>query len=158
MPNLATTSYTRDNSWLFGRLNFLWSVYFKDVPRLNLILIRFGRYSKLRLGSIKLDPASGKTYITITAMFKDLSVAEEVVDHTIAHELCHYAHGFSSPHQRLHRFPHEGGVIKKEMETRGLVHLFNAYRAWIKSYREELKEQYKRKVKIKRSIWRFGLY
>lgn len=147
----------RDNAWLFGRLSFIWATYFKDVPRLNLIIIRFGRYSKLRLGSIKLDPYSGKTYITITAMFKDLKIHQDIVDHTIAHELVHYTHGFSSPHRRMHKFPHEGGIIKKEMEKRGLIHLHNAYREWVKTYREDLKEHYEQKARTrKRFIWKFG--
>lgn len=156
MPNLTSPSCTRDNAWLLARLDDLWSENFTDIPQVNPVFIKFGRFSKLRLGSIKMAPGSNKTYITITGMFKDSKIPQTVVDHTIAHELCHYAHGFSSPHQRLHRFPHEGGVIKKEMETRGLIHLFNAYKKWIKSYRGELKEQYKKKIKVRRSVWSFG--
>lgn len=145
----------RDDVWLLSRLDFLWSEYFTDVPQINPVFIKFGRFSRLRLGSIKLEPRSNKTFITITGMFKDDSIPQVIVDHTIAHELCHYVHGFSSPHKRLHRFPHEGGVIKKEMENRGLIHLFNAYKEWIKTYRVELKEQYsKRKlVRVKKPVW-----
>jgi hypothetical protein len=138
---------TRDNAWLFGRMSTIWARHFSDIPRANLVLIKFGRYSRLRLGSIKLERSSGKTYITISGMFKDAEVPIEVVDHTIAHELCHYTHGFSSPLKRMHRFPHEGGVIKKEMQNRGLMYLFLAYKEWSKGYREELKKQYKPKVK-----------
>ncbi|MDO8498950.1 MAG: hypothetical protein Q7S44_04150 [bacterium] len=135
----------RDDKWLLSRLDFIWSNHFTDVPQINPVFIKFGRFARLRFGSIKMDPRSKKTYITITGMFKDLKVPQEVVDHTIAHELCHYAHGFSSPHSRLHRYPHEGGVIKKEIEKRGLIYLYKAYRQWIRSYREDLKEYYKRK-------------
>lgn len=147
----------RDDKWLLSRLDYLWSEYFQDIPQVNPVFIKFGRFSKLRLGSIKMEPGSNKTYITITGMFKDLKVPQEIADHTIAHELCHYAHGFSSPHRRLHRFPHEGGVIKKEMEDRGLMHLFDAYRKWIKTYRIELKEAYKSKIRVKRrkTVWRW---
>lgn len=145
----------RDDAWLLSRLDYLWSEYFTDVPQINPVFIKFGRYSKLRLGSIKLEPASNKTYITITGMFKNMTIPQVVVDHTIVHELCHYVHGFSSPHRRLHRFPHEGGIIKKEMENRGLIHLLDSYKKWIKTYREELKKQYRKKVKVRKSIWRW---
>jgi len=146
----------RDDKWLLSRLDYLWSEHFDDVPQINPVFIQFGRFSRLRLGSIKMEPASKKTFITITGMFKDLTIPQAVVDHTIAHELCHYVHGFSSPHARLHRFPHEGGVIKKEMENRGLIHLFDAYKDWIKTYRVELKTQYEKKAKLKKFVWRFG--
>ena len=66
-----------------------------------------------------------------------------VVDHTIAHELCHYTHGFSSPHERLHKYPHNGGVVKRELEDRNLHHLVKAYAQWVKVYREELRSSYR---------------
>lgn len=135
----------RDDKWLLSRLDHLWSQYFPDVPQINPVFIRFGRFARLRFGSIRMDRRSKKTYITISGMFKNERIPQEIVDHTIAHELCHYAHGFSSPHVRQHRYPHEGGVIKVEMENRGLIHLYNAYKKWIRSYREELKEYYRRR-------------
>lgn len=133
----------RDDKWLLARLDDIWSRHFSDVAQINPVFIRFGRYAKLRFGSIRLDRRTKKTYIIISGMFKDLRFPQEIVDHTIAHELCHYAHGFSSPHKRLHKFPHEGGIIKNELEDRGLIHLYKAYRDWIKDYREELREYYK---------------
>lgn len=74
-------------------------------------------------------------------MFKDLSIPAEVVDHTIAHELCHYTHGFSSPKPKMHHYPHHGGVIAKELRNRDLQHLVEAYKAWLKEYRKLLKEK-----------------
>lgn len=135
----------RDDTWLLSRLDHLWCNYFADVPQINPVFIKFGRFARLRFGSIKMHPASKKTYIVITGMFKNSKIPQEVVDHTIAHELCHYVHGFSSPHKRLHRYPHEGGVIKVELQNRGLIHLFKAYREWIKEYRLELREYYQRR-------------
>lgn len=135
----------RDDNWLLARLDYLWSNYFADIPQINPVYIRFGRFARLRFGSIRMDRATKKTYITISGMFKDQSVPQEIVDHTIAHELCHYTHGFSSPHKRLHRFPHEGGIIKHELENRGLIYLYEAYRNWIKGYREELKSYYRQR-------------
>ncbi len=133
----------RDDKWLLARLDDIWSKHFSDVAQINPVFIRFGRFARLRFGSIRLDRRTKKTFIIISGMFKDLRFPQAIVDHTIAHELCHYAHGFSSPHKRLHKFPHEGGVIKRELEDRGLIYLYKAYRDWIKEYREELKEYYR---------------
>lgn len=133
----------RDDTWLLSRLDYIWSKHFSDISQPNRVFINFGRFARLRFGSIKLDRRVGYTYITISGMFRQENIPIEVVDHTIAHELCHYAHGFSSPHARLHRYPHEGGVIKKEMERRGMIYLYNAYRKWIRGYREELKVYYR---------------
>lgn len=132
----------RDDIWLLSRLDYLWSSYFTNVSQINPVFIRFGRYSRLRLGSIKLDRLTKKSYITITGRFKDPNIPVAVVDHTIAHELCHYAHGFSSPRQRLHKYPHHGGVIKKELAARGLQQLSVAYGKWVKQYREQLRKIY----------------
>lgn len=131
----------RDNYWLLSRLNNLWSRYFSDVERENPIVIKFGRYSKYRLGSIKLHRHSGCSLITITGMFKDKNIPAEVVDHTIAHELVHYTHGFSSKKARLHKYPHAGGIVRKEMADRGMEHLNDAYREWVKKYREQLRDE-----------------
>lgn len=140
LSNLRSANSKRDDIWLLSRLDHLWSNFFSDVSQDNPIFIQFGRYSKFRLGSIKFDRRNKKSYITITAMFKDISVPVEVVDHTIAHELCHYTHGFSSPKAQLHRYPHSGGVIQRELAERNLQHLSRAYRQWIKIYREKLKK------------------
>lgn len=128
----------RDNNWLLSRLDFIWSEYFSDVPQNNKVFIKFGRYSKYRLGSIRLDRRTKASLITITSMFKDQKISSEVVDHTIGHELVHYAHGFSSVHPRLHKYPHAGGVVRFEMGKRGMEHLYDAYRKWVKEYREAL--------------------
>lgn len=141
LPNIRTNHNNRDNMWLLSRLDHLWSEYFSDVTQDNPIFIQFGRHSKFRLGSIKFDPRTKKSVITITSMFKDPSIPVEVVDHTIGHELCHYTHGFSSPKAKMHRYPHSGGVIQKELEERNLQHLSVAYKAWVKLYRNQLKKE-----------------
>lgn len=135
-------SILRDDTWLLSRLDHIWTNYFEDISQVNRVFIRFGRYSKLRLGSIRMDRFTKSSYITITSMFKDEKIPVEVIDHTIAHELCHYTHGFSSPKERLHRYPHSGGVIRKELEDRGLQHLVKGYADWVKQYRKILKEKY----------------
>ena len=132
----------RDNIWLLSRLDHLWTNYFPDVYQTNKVFIKFGRYSKLRLGSIRMERVSKSSYITITGMFRDERIPVEVIDHTIAHELCHYTHGFSSPKTRLHRYPHHGGVIRQELENRGLYNLVKAYAVWKKDYRKLLTRSY----------------
>ncbi len=134
--------YVRDNIWLLSRLDHLWSNYFSNIAQSNPVFIRFGRYSRLRLGSIRYDKFSKHSYITITGMFRDERIPVPVIDHTIAHELCHYTHGFSSNRQRMHKYPHHGGVIKRELAERGLSRLSEAYHDWIKQYRKQLKEGY----------------
>lgn len=67
-----------------------------------------------------------------------MRIPTEVVDHTLAHELVHYAHGFSSRRTRLHKYPHAGGVVQKEMEKRGMGNLIKSYKEWIKRYRKQL--------------------
>lgn len=138
MTNPSTLFRTRDNRWLLSRLDYLWSKHFQDVSQTNPIHINFGRFSKYRLGSIKLNRKTDRSYITITGMFKSSAVPTEVIDHTIAHELVHFAHGFSSKRARLHKYPHAGGVVKKEMENRGMGYLNKAYGLWVKEYRKQL--------------------
>lgn len=135
MPRL---SLRRDNNWLLSRLDLLWDKYFPDVPQKNKVYIRFGRYAKFRLGSIRLNRRTKATLITITSMFKNPGIPSEVVDHTIGHELVHYTHGFSSPVPRLHKYPHAGGVVRLEMKERGMGYLSDAYKKWIKRYRKDL--------------------
>lgn len=138
LKSLRDKTSKRDNIWLLSRLDHVWSNYFSSITQDNPIFIKFGRYSKYRLGSIRFNPKSKHSLITITLMFKDQNIPVEVVDHTIAHELCHYTHGFSSPKKKLHRYPHHGGVINQELKSRGLGNLVSAYKEWIKQYRKSL--------------------
>lgn len=128
---------SRDDKWLLSRLDYLWSNYFTDVKQTDPIFIKFGRYSRLRLGSIRLDKVKRSTYITITSMFKDERVPIDVVDQTIAHELAHYTHGFSSLRSRMHKYPHGGGIVNRELKKRGLEHLVTAYKKWMQEYRKK---------------------
>lgn len=136
--SIRISNSLRDDNWLLSRLDELWDTYFADVKQVNPVFIKFGKYSKYRLGSIRLDRLSKQSFITITGMFKDPLIPVEVVDHTIAHELCHYTHGFSSPKPRLHKYPHHGGVIKRELHARKMYSLTKAYDAWLKAYRKTL--------------------
>ena len=132
----------RDNNWLLFRLDFIWNKHFADIPQKNKVFIKFGRFAKYRLGSIRLNKKTKASIITITSMFKDLKIPSEVVDHTIGHELVHYAHGFSSVHPKLHRYPHAGGVVRKEMKERGMENFYQSYKSWIKEYKQSLRRRY----------------
>lgn len=136
--------FQRDNNWLLSRLDYIWTKFFPDIEQTNKVFIKFGRFAKLRLGSIRFDKKSLNTYITITAMFNNPQIPQAVIDHTIAHELIHYTHGFSSPHPKLHKYPHAGGLIRQEMEERGMGHLWISYKDWIKGYRLLLRRNYRR--------------
>lgn len=136
MISKSKTALTRDNIWLLSRLDFIWSKYFPDVKQTNRVYIRFGRNAKYRLGSIRLDKETNSSIITITSMFKNPKIPAKVIDHTIGHELVHFAHGFSSTQPRLHRYPHAGGVVKKEMCERGMGYLHQAYKDWVRQYRK----------------------
>lgn len=129
----------RDDHWLLSRLDYLWSNYFPDVPQSNKVFIKFGRVAKYRFGSIRLDPKKNHSLILINGLFKSSTVPQEVVDHTIAHELVHYTHGFSSPHKKIYSHPHRGGIIDKEMVKRGLNKLIQSYKLWIKDYKKTLR-------------------
>lgn len=144
----------RTNLWLAERMYNLWEEHFADVPRTNIVLIKFGRSSSSQLGSIKWANRTTRiksllrrksireyaeaqddkriTVITVTKRFKDPNIPEYVVDSTIAHEMVHYTHGFSSPLKQRYRHPHKGGLIRKELEARGLGELYRDAKKWLK--------------------------
>lgn len=133
----------RDNEWLQKRAKEIWQRYFPDVKIANNIFVRFGREARTRLGSIKHGRKAENTYITITGLFKDPEIPEFVIDATLAHEISHYAHGFFSPHERVFRHPHKGGVIRKEFNNRGLEDLHKISKKWLKlNWRDYLRKKY----------------
>lgn len=146
----------RDSSWLQNQLDYLLATYFSNVALTNPIEIRFGREAKFRFGSIRLEGDKShkrvkglrniirigdtpkKSVIIITSMFVKESIPVGVVRYTIAHELCHYAHGFSSTNKRLFRHPHHGGVVNQELKSRGADELVLAFKKWLKEYRKKI--------------------
>lgn len=142
----------RDNKYLENLLWDLWDNNFCDVPRKNLVVIKFGKYSKRQLGSIKLANERTKikslirkkegeldvqdeksvTVITVTRYFQKDIVPEFVVRATISHELCHYTHGFQSPLEKKFNKPHQGNIINKELSKRGLLEEEKMADKWLK--------------------------
>lgn len=140
----------RDDTWLEEKMYDLWEEHFADVPRINHVLIKFSKRSRRQLGAIgwlqtktkKLSkmlaqsaPADDErvSLINITGYFKDPFIPEAVVLGTIAHELCHYAHGFNSPLKQIYDHPHKGGIIRKEMQARGLINIYKEAKSWLKT-------------------------
>ncbi|MCL5411484.1 MAG: hypothetical protein M1150_01970 [Patescibacteria group bacterium] len=128
----------RNENWLLYRLDYVWRNYFADVPQTNRVFVKFGRQARFRFGSIRYCYGDNSTHIRINGLFRDPSVPSEIVDHTLAHELAHYTHGFSSPHPKMHLYPHRGGIIDKELTKRGLGHLIKFYNIWVKNYIKSL--------------------
>lgn len=122
----------RDHKWLKNRLAMIWQKYFPDIKLANNVFVKFGRPTRTRLGSIKLGRKKLNTIITINGYFIDPEIPEFVIDGVLAHELTHYAHGFASPHTQQHRYPHQGGVVKRELVNRGLKNLLQLEKRWIK--------------------------
>lgn len=147
----------RDNKWLTEKLFDLWETNFNDVPRKNLVIIRFSKHSKRQLGCIKMardnsvgiskfkdhvkkEDVKSISIINITRYFLNEEVPDYVVLGTIAHELCHYTHGFNSPLQQIYNHPHKGGIIRKEMSKRGLADLYRDSNKWLKqNWRQVIK-------------------
>lgn len=127
----------RTNDFLNERLDFLWDKYFSDIPKRNNVEIKFGKKAIKRLGSIrKITHKNGEfdTLIYINGYFKNLALPSFLIDATIVHELCHYAHGFSSPLPRLCRFPHRGDIVDRELKNRKLDELEAKEQEWLNKY------------------------
>lgn len=145
----------RDDKWLFAKLDEVWDHHFPDVPQDNDVRIVWGRRARSRLGSIKNgQKRSGEhpeTIITINGLFRDERIPEFVVIGTIAHELSHYAHGFNSPLNQKYQTPHAGGVVTKELRSRGLEDIFRKQKRWLKeNWKEYVDTALPRKIIVKR--------
>jgi hypothetical protein len=104
----------RDQDWLNEKLNQIWELLFPDVPRANTVIIRFKGKWRNKFGHIKRNKDKS-TEIAINGLFRHLEVPEFIIDNTIAHELIHYMHGFNSPLPKQFRYPHQGGIVRREL-------------------------------------------
>lgn len=109
----------RDDQWLKEKMESLWSNNFSDVERKNNVAIRFKGKWKNKLGHIKLLE-NKDTEIVINGLFRNDRIPEQLINATIAHELVHYSHGFQSPLERKYKHPHAGGIVSRELKSRGL--------------------------------------
>ena len=123
----------RNQHWLEERLRFVWEAGFSDLEAKNEVIIRFGRVARTRLGSIRMSRDGKTSKILINKLFQREEVPVEIVDATIAHELTHYLHGFSSPLEQKFSTPHAGGVVTKELKKRGFGAALVLQNKWLKT-------------------------
>lgn len=108
----------RDNTLLNERLAQISEKLFPELNTDN-IVIKFKGKSKYKFGHIK--RTRNNTEIAINSLFKNPLVPQYIIDLTIAHELVHYSHGFQSPLPKKFKYPHKGGVVRKELIRKGLA-------------------------------------
>jgi hypothetical protein len=124
----------RSADWLQQQVDELLRGPFADLEVVNRLEVHWGRKAGRRFGSITMSRDKKESRITINGYFRDETVPEAVVQATLAHELSHYAHGFSSPLPKKYKSPHAGGVILREFKKRGLEMLFHYEKQWSKAH------------------------
>jgi len=148
----------RDNTWLTEKLIFIHQTYFSDIIDGNEIEVKFGRANRTRLGSIAIREKANKrmqldrrkmkflnadevvSIITINGYFAREDIPETVVEGILAHEFCHFVHGFNSMRPKSFRNPHAGGIIDQELKDRGFGDILKFQKRWIrKNWREYIK-------------------
>jgi hypothetical protein len=138
----------RNNEWLEHKLGTIWQTNFGDIPRSNDVKITFGRNARTRLGSIRHEKDKAGTRITLTGYFQDERVPEYLIDLTIAHELTHYAHGFFSPLPKLSKYPHQGGLVDKELAKRGFAAELKNQKKWLRENWAKLTGKSRRRKRL----------
>ncbi len=120
----------RDDKWLSRRLELLLLRHFSEVD-ISDIEIRFYGRARGRLGSIrKIDKTS---LIRVNGLLAEPVIPDFVIDEVIAHEAVHYVHGFGSSRERLYKYPHRGGIVERELESRGAGQIVRQSKKWLKS-------------------------
>ena len=148
----------RDDQWLTERLNQIWDMLFLDTERKNNVVIRFKGRWKNKFGHIK-RLRNKDTEIAINGLFKDEKIPEYIIDSTIAHEVVHYSHGFQSPLPRIYKYPHAGGIVRKELLKRGFGHMISKEREFVKrEWPRIFKELCPDKIKPRRRSFRFSFF
>lgn len=143
----------RNELWLQELLDSTWDRYFSEVPQANIVRIVFGKRAKRQLGSIRLDRNDPTvTIITMNGLYRNTAIPQFVVEATLVHELIHYAHGFNSPLQQLHKHPHAGGVIRREYAERGLEQMYLDQKRWLKeNWPEIVRQNFKPVIRRRRA-------
>lgn len=147
-------SEPRNQPWLKQRLTHVWQAHFSDMVAANRVVIRFGRVARTRLGSIRMSRDKKVSTILINRLFQNSVVPVEVVESTIAHELVHYLHGFSSPFEQKFCSPHAGGVVTKELKKRGFGEILQQQKRWLKTewpalVREHVSVRVRRRYRVR---------
>ena len=119
----------RTQLWLEEKFNEIWNNHFPDIEKKS-IIIKFKGKWKTKFGHIK--KKKNFTEVAINSLFQDEFIPEFIITTTIAHEICHYAHGFFSHLPKQYKYPHKHGVVRKELIGRGLKQELKQERKWIK--------------------------
>lgn len=131
---MDSSVFTRDQQWLEDCFKGVWERGFPDVVPCNQVVIAYGQSARTRLGSIRMSRDKKVSKILINRLFRHPDVPVEVVQATIAHELAHYTHGFSSPIEQKFSSPHAGGVVTKELKARGFGDELTFQKKWLKQH------------------------
>ena len=144
----------RDEEFLKKRLDSIWELLFSDIEKKNRVVVRFKGKWRNKFGHIK-RLKNGDSEIVVNNYFKNEKIPEYIIDTTLAHELVHYMHGFNSPHPRMYKHPHKGGIVNKELKKRGFGNMLALEKKWIRNeWRNIVKEEFKsRKQKIRIFRW-----
>jgi hypothetical protein len=121
----------RDDEWLNQRFEQIWQLFFPDVEKKN-VFIKWKGHWKNKFGHIT-TTKGGKTEIAINKIFKNLQVPEDVIKLTIAHEIVHYSHGFHSHLPKKYKHPHKGGIVEKDLKSRGFSYMLKKEKEWQKA-------------------------
>lgn len=133
--------------------------YFPEINNLDQITLKIGQRARTRLGSIRSKSLKNRQSIVIlNGLFVEEFIPEKIIEATIAHELCHYIHGFSSPLPQLFDHPHRGQTVDKEMIKRGLGDTLKFQKTWLKAnWPEIVKANFKKQPRRRRRVvyfWR----
>ena len=144
----------RDEEFLKKRLDSIWELLFSDIEKKNRVVVRFKGKWRNKFGHIK-RLKNGDSEIVVNNYFKNEKIPEYIIDTTLAHELVHYMHGFNSPHPRMYKHPHKGGIVNKELKKRGFGNMLALEKKWIRNeWRNIVNEEFKpRKQKIRIFRW-----
>ncbi|TSC64886.1 MAG: hypothetical protein CEO22_670 [Candidatus Berkelbacteria bacterium Gr01-1014_85] len=159
-PSSPSSSLRHDGD-LTTLLEQLIEQYFADYPLANPIQVRFGRYSRTRLGSIGLagwrslkhpralaypgrhlsqhDQAASQ--IVITGYYRHRSIPDRLILATLAHELVHYFHGFHSALPQKFLDPHRGNIVDQELYKVGFGQELRLAKSWQRLHLRQAMQQ-----------------
>ena len=142
----------RNEEWLATLFHEIWETKFPDVKKENNVVVRWKGNWKNKFGHIR-RLKNKDTEIAINAYFKDPEVPQYVIELTLAHELIHYMHGFHSPHTKLFKHPHKGGIVNIELKKRGYEEEIKKERIW---FRETWSKRFSNAPKRRLTIRHLG--